>query len=374
METTDVIRVLHVIGIMNRGGAETMIMNLYREIDRSKFQFDFVVHTQEEGAYDDEIRKLGGTIYHCPKFRVNSMIAYKKWWNQFLSGQGAKYHIVHGHIGSTAAIYLKCARSNGMYTIVHSHSTAKSWDLKGILYRIISRRVCGIAQYYLACSEEAGRARFGSRQAFEVLNNAIPAKNYAYSDGVRGKVRATYHLGESPVLGHVGRFVQAKNHEYLIDVFAEVVKKIPAKLLLVGDGELRGRIQEKVKNLGLEDSVIFTGVRSDVAELMQAMDVFVFPSLYEGLPLSIVEAQAAGLPCLISDGVPKECEITDLVRQIPLSSGAEAWAKTAIEAAKVERRNTYQDICNAGFDIENNTRQLENYYQQIMMGEKEICL
>lgn len=374
MEKTNVIRVLHVIGVMDRGGAETMIMNIYREINREEFQFDFVVHTQEEGAYDREIRELGGTIYHCPRFTAINYLAYKRWWERFFAQSTTKYDIVHGHIGSTAAIYLKCARHRGICTIVHSHSTAKIVDLKSILYRIISRRVCGVAQYYFACSDEAGKARFGSKQTFEVLNNAIPTKNYSYSERIRDEVRTRYHLGESLVLGHVGRFVQAKNHKYLIDIFDKVAKKTPAKLLLVGDGELRASIEDKVKNLGLENDVIFTGIREDVSDLMQAMDVFVFPSLYEGLPLSIVEAQAAGLPCLISDMVPIECKITGLVRQIPLANGADMWAKSVIEASRIQRNDMYQSICNSGFDIEGNTRKLEKCYRSMVEGESYICL
>lgn len=374
MVQREVIRVLHVIGIMDRGGAESMIMNLYREIDRERFQFDFVVHASKKGAYDNEIYKLGGTIYHCPQFTMKNIAKYKKWWNDFFASKGDQYQIVHGHIGSTAPIYLKCARENGVYTIAHSHNTTKICNIKSILYRILSRRVCGIAHHYLACGEKAGKNRFGANQKFQVLNNAIPSKQYIYSEPKRKQIQREYNLENYLVLGHVGRFVEAKNHNYLIDVFNEVIQKTPAKLLLVGDGPLRLEIERKVHRLGLQDHVIFTGVREDVADLMQAMDVFVFPSLYEGLPLSVVEAQAAGLPCLISDGVPIECKLTDLVQQISLSSDVEVWTESVIKAAKGIRRNTYQEICTAGFDIESNTKKLERYYKKIVAGETDICL
>lgn len=374
MENSKVIRVLHVIGMMNRGGAETMIMNLYRDLDRTQFQFDFVVHTQDEGAYDDEIRKLGGRIFQCPKFRVSTIVDYKKWWDRFFEAEGAGVEIVHGHIGSTAPVYLRCAKAHGKYAIAHSHNTKGNWSGKELLYRILSRRVRGGADDYLACSNRAGEDRFGRGIQFKVLKNAIPAKQYEYASEVRNRVRAELGIDKDLVVGHVGRFMSQKNHNFLIELFCHIVKKAPAKLLLVGDGELRATMEEKVNHLGLQDDVIFTGVRSDVAELMQAMDVFVFPSLYEGLPLSIVEAQAAGLPCLISDRVPNECQITDLVRQVPLSSGAEVWAEMAMEAAHLERKNTYEELCARGFDIENNVRMLERYYGKIAMGEANVCL
>jgi glycosyltransferase involved in cell wall biosynthesis len=178
-------------------------------------------------------------------------------------------------------------------------------------------------------------------------------------------------LGVQPdelLVGHVGRFSPQKNHSFLINVFEAVQVKIPAKLLLVGDdhGKLADEIKEKVKSLGLEDRVIFAGLRDDVADLMQAMDVFVFPSLYEGLGIVAIEAQAAGLPCLISDHVPIECQKTELVEQVPLDCDVEIWADRAIAASKIERRNTYDEIKNAGFDVEENVRWLEKYYQQLL--------
>lgn len=374
MEKTKVIRVLHVIGVMDRGGAETMIMNIYREINRKEFQFDFVVHTQEEGAYDREIRELGGTIYHCPRFTAINYLAYKRWWEKFFAQLTTKYDVVHGHIGSTAAIYLSYAKKYGAHTIAHSHNTNGDMSAKEIMYRFFARKVCGKAEHYLACSYSAGTDRFGQRIKFDILNNAIPAQKYTYSSDKRAIARRNLFAKDELIVGHVGRFAAQKNHGFIVEIFNEVAKRLPAKLLLVGDGELRSEIEEKVKMLDLEENVIFAGVREDVSDLMQAMDVFIFPSLYEGLPLSVVEAQAAGLPCLISDGVPIECKLTDLVKQIPLSSGAELWAESVIEVARTERRDMYPSIYVSGFDIGENTRKLEEYYRSMVMGESNLCL
>lgn len=374
MEQTKLVRVLHVIGVMDRGGAETMIMNLYRAIDRSRFQFGFVVHTQAEGAYDREIRALGGAIYHCPRFTGKNYRAYRDWWRSFLAQEGQAYEIVHGHIGSTAPIYLDCARRAGKHTIAHSHNTNGKVNAKEILYRLLSARVRGRAEHYLACSVPAGIDRFGKGIRFSVWNNAIQAERYTYSEETRTHLRDQLQIGGALLVGHVGRFAPQKNHSFLLEIFAEIRAKTDAKLLLVGDGPLRGEIEEKAAALGLREDVIFTGVRSDVDALMQAMDVFVFPSFYEGLPVTMVEAQAAGLPCLISDGVPKETILTDLVRWLPLSAGARAWAQKALELGRWGRRDTLAEIRARGFDIADSTRKLETYYRRIAAGEKHICL
>ena len=210
---------------------------------------------------------------------------------------------------------------------------------------------------------------------FQILHNGVDTSEIRYNAEKRRFMRGRFHIGEATLLiGHIGNFTIPKNPGFLINIFDKIQKKIDAKLLLVGDGPLKREIEEKAKELGIEDKVIFTGVRSDVPDLLQAMDVFVFPSLTEGLPVTIIEAQAAGLSCLISDKVPIECKITDLVQQIPLSESAEAWANAAVEAAQIERIDTSKLIKAAGYDITENAEKLQNFYLKLAAGEKNVYL
>lgn len=359
------VNVLHVIGSMNCGGAEMMLMNLYHNIDRRKVQFDFVEHTDEKALYDDEIEKMGGKIYHCPRFTGKNYLEYRQWWDVFFKDYGKQYNIVHGHIGSSAAIYLKCAKDNGKFTIAHSHNTKGTWSFKEIAYRLLSRRVTGVADAFFACSKAAGRDRFGRNIAFLVLNNAIDTEKYLFSEQIREEARRELGIKSEFVVGHVGRFNYQKNHEFLIDIFEELIRKgnNNIKLLLVGDGEEKEYIKNKVKRLNLLEKVIFVGIRSDVERLLQAMDIFVFPSLFEGLPVSVVEAQAAGLLCVISNRVPAECIITkDLVTTRDLTESATSWAQHIMDKSDYIRRNTYDEIKDHGFDIAETVRWLEEFY------------
>lgn len=371
---TEPIRVLHVIGIMNRGGAETMIMNLYRNIDRNKVQFDFVENSSEPAAFDEEILSLGGKIYRCPHYNGKNHFAYVKWWNAFFQKHSGEYPIIHGHLGSTAAIYLSIAKKHGAYTIAHSHS-AGSGSAK---YRMFAYPTRYIADKFFACSKDAGISRYGKTVGndsirCQVLNNAIDARRFSFNQETRKQVRSELHIAENAiVIGHVGRFVEAKNHLFLIDVFADVRKRDPnAVLLLIGDGERRAEIQAAIAEKRLEDAVILTGVRSNVWDFYQAMDVFVFPSVYEGLPVSLVEAQAAGLPCCVSSNVPKDSAITDLVQFISLEDRSEKWAEIALRSVKTSRPDMLSEIQNAGFDVISTANWLENFYLNVVMSRGE---
>lgn len=368
------IRVLHVIGIMNRGGAETMIMNLYRNIDRDKVQFDFVENEGNEAAFDAEIKQLGGKIYRCPRYNGKNHFTYTRWWNSFFKAHRDEYPIVHGHIGSTAAIYLSIAKKHGAYTIAHSHSAGSGCAM----YRMFSYPTRYIADNFFACSKDAGIARYGEalgndNNRCQVLNNAIDARRFSFNQKTRKQVRSELHVAENAiVIGHVGRFVEAKNHLFLIDVFADVRKRNPnAVLLLIGDGERRAEIQAAIAEKHLEDAVILTGVRSNVWDFYQAMDVFVFPSVYEGLPVSLVEAQASGLPCCVSSNVPRDSAITDLVQFIPLEDSAERWAEIALQSVKTSRPDMLSEIQNAGFDVISTAKWLENFYMNVVASRGE---
>lgn len=356
------IRILHVVTHMNRGGLETILMNYYRNIDREKVQFDFLVHRQERAAYDDEIETLGGIIHRLPRL-VPWSASYHRALNHFFAVH-PEYRIVHVHQDCLSSVILKAAKKHGVpVRIAHSHNSNQDRNLKYLVKLICKRSITTYATELFACSKQAGDWMFDGAP-FLVLNNAIDAKLYQ-CDAERARMaRARLSIPENAlILGHVGRFCPQKNHSFLIDVFSQVLKRKPdAYLLLVGDGELKTDIEMMIQAQGMTERVVLTGVRGDIPDLLQAMDVFVFPSLYEGLGVCIIEAQAAGLPCLISDKVPIECKKTDLVRQIPLNDGTNAWADAALDAAKMPRRNTLEEIRAASYDIRENALWLQNFY------------
>ena len=363
------IRVLHVIGIMNRGGAETMIMNLYRHIDRSKVQFDFVENSREPAAFDEEILDLGGRIYRCPHYNGKNHFTYVKWWNDFFKAHPKEYPIVHGHLGSTAAIYLSIAKKYGAYAIAHSHSSGTDHSLRSYLYQMMSYNTRNVADYFFACSEAAGKDRFGrkviSGDHYAGLNNAIDVNHFSYNSRVREVVRDELGIGQNQlVVSHIGRYTKEKNHEFILKIFSELRKLgLGARLLMIGDGTLRTHIMQMAEQASLSSDVIFTGVRSDVERLMQAMDVFVLPSLYEGLPVTMVEAQAAGLPCIISDKVPPECILTEgLVDVMPLSASPGAWAEKILAKRAIPRTDRRAEIAAHGFDITTEAVKLQEFY------------
>ena len=362
------IRILQVIGIMNRGGAEAMIMNLYRHIDKEKIQFDFVEHTAESAAFDEEIISMGGKIYHCPKYIGTNHFQYCQWWNNFFSEHASEYSVVHGHIGSTAAIYLKIAKNYGLYTIVHSHSTKGKIGIKNLLYRCMSYPTRFISDYFFACSKQACIDRYGKKVSrdsskHKILNNAIDTKTYKYDFKTRNESRKEFVLDNEIVIGHVGRFVIEKNHEFLVEVFRKILNNNKnVKLLLVGDGPLKKDVLQQVEEMGIKDNVIFAGIRSDVNRMLQRMDIFVMPSLFEGLPVSLVEAQATGLPCVISDTIPEDCHITDLVSTLKLQDSTELWAEHILNRAKEIRKDYSPEIQKAGFDITETSKWLEEFY------------
>lgn len=366
--TNEPIRILHVIGVMHHGGAETMIMNFYRHIDRSKVQFDFVENDGMFADYDEEIRALGGRIYRCPRYRGRNHFQYVAWWKQFLADHGGEYRAVHGHIGSTAAIYLKLAREAGIYTIAHSHNIA-FFTPKGILYQIYAYPTRFIADFFFGCSVEAGISRYGKRvcnnpRKFRMLNNSIETERFAFNPEIRERMRRELGVSDKLVIGHIGRFAPQKNHTFLIKIFEQIHRANPDTcLLLVGDGELRGKIEDQAAQAGLTDSVIFAGVHDDVSGYYQAMDMFVMPSLFEGLPLTILEVQSSGLPCVISDRIPEECiQSTGLITIRSLEENAAQWAEHILARCGQPREDHSQEVRDNGFDIVRTAQWLENFY------------
>ena len=359
------IRVLQVFGRMDRGGAETMIMNIYRNIDRTKVQFDFVVHTEDNCAFDEEIKALGGRIYSVPRLNIKNVLLYKRAWKTLLLSH-PEWKIVHGHIMSSARMYLAVANELGRYAISHSHSISAGSGKKAVVKRLLEQRIK--ADYYFACSKAAGLFLFGEKivdsDSFKVLPNAINTDDYEYNSMIREKVRKAFNITDEVVLGHVGSFTDVKNHCFLLDIFSSIKKKQSnTKLMLVGDGPLRSDIEAKARELGILDDIIFTGVRSDVNELLQAMDYFVFPSLFEGLPVTLVEAQTSGLPITISDKVPEESILTtDLVTVMSLEQSADEWADHILSRLGKERYSHVEEIKTAGYDIADTSKWLEEFY------------
>lgn len=362
------IRILHVIRLMNHGGVESMIMNLYRNIDRTKVQFDFVQNSNEPAVYDEEILALGGKIYHCPHYNGKNHFVYTKWWHEFFKNHAGEYPIVHGHLGSTASIYLSIAKKYGSYAIAHSHNTGGSW-----LYQIFSYPTRFIADYFFACSKDAAILRYGKRvgdneNCCTVLKNAINAKRFTFNKEIRQNTRLELGVSDITVVtGHVGQFREQKNHKFLLEIFQQVNQILPdSVLLLVGDGPLRPQIEAEINEKALADKVILAGSQNDVWKYYQAMDVFVMPSHYEGLPVSMVEAQTAGLPCLVSTNVPRESAITDLVHFEDLNSDIDIWAEQILNLASCARTNRMKEIKEAGFDIETTAAWLTEYYIDVV--------
>lgn len=341
-------RVVQVIGAMDRGGAETMLMNAYRAMDRSRVQFDFLVHEQRVCDYDEEIESLGGRVYRAlPRFTGLNGAAYRKAVRAFLA-QHPEHEVVHGHIGSSAAIYLGEAKRAGRVAVAHSHAQNYPLSAGELAFRALSYPVRFKADYFLACSEQAGIDRFGRAvvegERFHVLRNGIDVAAFACTDKQhrQAKQELCDRLGisgaQGPVLiGHVGRFDPVKNHRFLIETFTQVKRDVPAAhLLLVGRGPEEAAIREQVRAAGLESSVHFLGVTDDVPAVLHGLDAFVLPSFREGLSMAAVEAQATGVPCVLSDGVPDEAILPGTpVARISLADGLHVWATAIGEAARI---------------------------------------
>ena len=371
------IRILHVIGSMNCGGAETMIMNIYRAIDRRQIQFDFVIHTNDKCFYEDEIEKLGGKIYRTQKYLMHNLFSYKKWWAEFFENH-SEHSIIHGHIGSSAWVYLSVAKKYGKITVAHSHNAClKSKTVKDLLWKMNALPVRFVAEYFIACSPLAGETRFGKKVMRSgkcmILKNGIDAKKYRFNETMRSLIREKNGVKDKLVIGHVGRFSYLKNHEFLIKVFEVIHKKCPNSVLwLLGTGEDFDNIVNMAKERNLEDSVRFIGVVSNTYEYLQGMDVFVFPSRSEGLPLSVVEAQAAGLPIVTSMAVPREADIgSNLMCWLDLSEGPEMWGEIILKQKSRKHIDTLQNVIDSGFDIFSSKLDLEEFYFVVLQKHAE---
>lgn len=369
------VRVLHVLGSMNRGGVETWLMHLLRHVDRETIQMDLLVHTEEFAAYDADAKALGARIFHCP--HTHSPIRYAR---NFLNivRQFGPFDVLHSHVHCFSGYTLTLGRIAGIpLRIAHSHNDTSIPDsIGGSLrkaYQNAGRLLIGAnCTHGLAVSKPASTSLFGSHcgtdDRFQVLYCGIDLTPFRHTND-RAQVRASFGFSENDVVfGHVGRFSPQKNHSFLIDTAAEIIKiDHRAKFLLVGDGPLRPIIEERARVLGLTNKIVFAGLRSDIPSLMvDAMDVFFFPSVHEGLPLVLMEAQAAGLRCLVSEGIPEDAIANPaLIARLPLSVGAREWALTAWKIAlqaPFDRYRALEILETSDFAISQSVHHLSEIY------------
>lgn len=369
MEKKAHIRILHVLGNTNLGGAESRTMDLYRHIDRRRVQFDFLVHTKQEGHFDKEIQELGGHIYRVPRFRIYNYFSYAKAMKDFFR-EHSDFRAVQGHMTSTASIYLPIAKKAGIpITISHARSAGVDKGIKGVATRMLRQKLPERTDYMFTCSRLAGISVFGFKAVEEgktvFMPNAIDCKKFDYDSVMRSKIREELGISDHYVIGHVGRFHYAKNHEYLIRVFAELCKRGRREyvLLLLGEGEKMEETRRLARELQVEDKVHFAGNKSNVHDYYQAMDYFVYPSRYEGLPGTVLEAQTSGLRCLISDSICEEVVVTELVHTMGIERQPERWADYIEKTQDYARTSHFKEVCEAGFDVEAQAEKMMKFYE-----------
>lgn len=371
------IRVLQVFTTMGRGGAESMIMNYYRNIDRTKVQFDFLVHRQERAAFDDEIEQMGGVIYRMPAINPINPKKYYKALRAFFNTHNT-YKIVHSHLNTFSTFPLKIAEEYKIPTrIAHAHiamdpitlkHTLKSIPntieaLKKVVKLYVKRTIHKHTTHSFACGKKAGTWLYGKNAQFHIMNNAISAHNFAYDIDKESELKKNFNIQDKIVLGHIGRFTHQKNHTFLIDILADVlVSNKNYVLVLIGDGPLKQNTIEKAKKLHIFDQILFLGLKTNISELIQMIDVFVFPSLYEGLPVTLVEAQAAGLKILASNNITEEVKLTEDIQFLPITEGTTPWVNALLKLDKITKNKNFDKIVAGNYDIINNSNEIQNFY------------
>lgn len=356
------VKVLNVFMVLDRGGAETFVMNVFRHIDRSKVQFDFLVHGEKTGAYEEEIQCLGGKIFRLPKM-VN-FFQYKKAVRRFLD-EHPEYTIIHSHASELGMYIFKEAKRRKIpYLICHAHSAPKGVGVKTPIRYLFKKRMLRFSNVFFACSKSAGIWQFGKHTEFKIIRNGISVDKFTFDEKVRCEIRNELGIENRLVIGHIGRFEKPKNHKFLIDIFDKISGRADAALLLIGEGTLKPEIEELVREKGIVNKVLFLGSQSNVSKYLNAMDAFVFPSLFEGLGIVLIEAQANGLRCFASDNVPKESVVSDLIKKLSLNLPAIEWAEEILsDDFSIDSRKKYSDqIRKSGYDIKETVEQLQDFY------------
>ncbi len=365
------IRVLHNIALMDTGGIETLVMNLYRHIDRERLLFDFLVHRPQEGFYEREIREYGGKVYRTCPFNPLHINQFKKECMQVFT-EHPEYKVFHAH-QELSLWTLEYAHKMGIPTrIAHSHNAKTVVNLKYFFFLYEKMFIKKHCTDMFMCSPPAGEWIFGKKAVREgkvkYINGIIETERFKFDETVRREMREELGVGDKIVIGHVGRFMQQKNHMFLLDIFSNIHKKNPnTVLVLCGNGRLEDDIRQKAKDLGIENDIIYTGVKDYVnvqtCRLYQAFDLYLFPSLWEGLPLTGIEAQTSGLPILMSDVIADETIVTNNVTKLPLSDSAQVWADKALEIVTTyQRKDCQRQVVEAGFDVRNTADYLQEFY------------
>lgn len=366
----DPIRIAQIIGKWLGGGVEAVVMNYYRNIDRTKIQFDFICDDDSTNIPYEEIKSLGGRVILVPPYQ--KLFDYQK--KLFKIFKENNYKIVHSHINTLSIFPLYAAKRAGVpIRIAHSHSTTNKVEWKkNLLKQVLKPFSKTFATDYFCCSEYAGRWLFGNKTYEDkkvfLLNNAIDIEKFVYNQEIRDKKREELGISKDTlVIGHIGRFVQQKNHDFLIEIFKEIhAENKNSLLLLVGQGPLADDIKLKAEAFNLKDNIIFLGQRMDANLLYQAFDVFVLPSIYEGLPVVGVEAQASGLLCYLSTDMTKETKVLDTTTFVSLDESPKKWASLILDSYdKFKRKNTLKEISNNGFNIKKEIKKLENKYLEL---------
>ena len=375
--------VLHVVGRLDIGGAESRIMDLYRNIDREKVQFHFVQHTSDRCAFEEEVERLGGRVYHVPRFNVKNYFTYKKAWKGLFQAH-PEIKVVQGHMTSTAAIYLPIAKKAGVeITIAHARSAGVDPGLKGHLTRFLRRDLYKKCDYRFTCSGMAGESVFGDQNQISrkatFIPNAIDVDKFKFNKEVREQIRYELGIKDKFVIGHVGRFSHMKNHKYMLQILEQCIKiekekRLPETVLMfLGDGELKEEMMEQAVAMGISSRVLFMGNKRDVYRYYQAMDYFLLPSLYEGLPGTAVEAQASGLKGIMSDSVTAEAVVTDLIQMRSIKEEPKIWAEEIMRASQKQtedscgdeevRRSSYAEVVKqASFDVKEQAKRMQKFY------------
>lgn len=358
--------ILIVTGGLGVGGIENVVMNFVRYCNRDLFSIDFLLYGEYIGEYEQEAMQYGCRIIHI-RYSKNYFRLYNTIKRVLDVNPG--YDIVYAHTFFNSGLVMRAAKKCGVpKCIVHAHSSMRSNDQsinRRIFQALMRNWITSYSDIRLACSKQAGEFFFGSKTPYRVIKNGIKVDRFAFSTEKRQQIRKQLNLENSFVIGNVGRLSKEKNHMFLIDVFHELLRIGPnnSKLLIVGGGSLYSELKSHIVQLGMEQDVILTGVRSDVPELMLAMDMFLFPSIHEGLGIGAIEAQASGLITVCSDTVPDEVKITNLVHFLPLSEGAKAWAeKIVLYMNNYGRRDRIADIIAAGYDLECMVSQIEHIF------------
>lgn len=360
------IRVLQMIGSLNVGGSQTMIMNIYRNIDRHKMQFDFILDHPNETYFAEEVKAMGAKIYTMPMFNGANAAEIKRDWNNFFY-MHPEYKVLHSHVRSYASLYLPVAKKHGVKTIIHSHSTSNGTGAAAMAKNALQYPLKKQADVLMACSTEAGLWLYGEKAVksdkYMFMPNGVDLERFSFSESKRSALRRELGIEGKFVVGHVGRFLADKNHGFLVEAFAKLCEKRPdSVLLLVGEGQTQLDTARKAVALGVAEKVIMTGNRNDVPDLLCAMDVFAFPSVREGLPVTLIEAQAAGLPCIISENISPDVDVSALVKRLPIDS-AQRWADELM--AKQERMDVRADIIKAGFDVKDSAIKMYGLYRKL---------